>query len=228
MPVISSRHAETKADQPTLKKLPGPPLPRLAEPLRRAAARIASPDDLQGFRPRGHALAVADDLGRRLHVVHVVDIGDYLSDIDAADWDERSQQELAAQRDRVERTLADTGLSWTYEARRGDPTVELARAAEEHEALLIVVGTRGEGLRVVIPRLIEPSVSHGVIHCQNRPVLVVPASNSATAACGSDAGALFPTEPGPDQYGGPRTATDRLQHSEAAWGARPSPRADRQ
>jgi nucleotide-binding universal stress UspA family protein len=131
-----------------------------------------------------HALAVAADLGRRLdarlHVVHVVDIGDYPSDIDAADWEERGQQELAAQRARVERTLADTGLGWTYEARRGDPAVELARAAEEHEALLIVVGTRGEGLRVAITRLIEPSVSHGVIHHQHRPVLVVPALEGDT------------------------------------------------
>lgn len=39
--------------------------------------------------------------------------------------------------------------------------VELARAADDHDALLIVVGTRGEGLRVAILRLIEPSVSHG-------------------------------------------------------------------
>jgi nucleotide-binding universal stress UspA family protein len=105
-----------------------------------------------------HALAVAADLGRRLHarlhVVHVVDIGDYPIDIDAADWEERGQQELAAQRVRVERILADAGLGWTYEARRGDPAVELARSAEEHDALLIVVGTRGEGLRVAILRLI--------------------------------------------------------------------------
>ena len=126
------------------------------------------------------ALAVAADLGRRLHaglhVVHVVDVGDYPIDIDAADWEERGRHELAAQRGRVERSLADSGVAWTYEVRRGDPAMELARAAEENDALLIVVGTRGEGVRVVIPRLIEPSVSHGVIHRQHRPVLVVPAS----------------------------------------------------
>jgi hypothetical protein len=104
VPVISSQLADTNADQPTLKKLPGPPLPRLAEPLRRAAARGASPDDLQGFRPRVTPWPSPTTWG----------VGDYLSDIDAADWDERSQQELAAQRDHVERTLADTGLSWTY------------------------------------------------------------------------------------------------------------------
>ena len=132
-----------------------------------------------------HALAVAADLGRRLrarlHVVHVVDIGDYPIDIDAADWEEQGQQKLAAQRNRVERILDDTGVGWTYEACRGDPAVELARAVEEHDALLIVVGTRGEGLRVAILRLIEPSVSHGVINCQHRPVLVVPAPETATA-----------------------------------------------
>jgi nucleotide-binding universal stress UspA family protein len=126
-----------------------------------------------------HALAVAADLGRRLpariHVVHVVDIHDYPVDIDTAGWEEQCRQELAEQRGRVAHMLTDLELDWTYEARRGDPAAELAQAAEEHDALLIVVGTRGEGLRLVIPRLVEPSVSHGVIHCQPRPVVVVPA-----------------------------------------------------
>jgi len=135
-----------------------------------------------------HALAVAADLGRRLqariHVVHVVDIRDYPADSDTANWEEQGQQKLSEQRGRVARMLTDVELDWTYEARRGEPAAELALAAEEHDALLIVVGTRGEGLRVVIPRLIEPSVSHGVIHCQPRPVVVVPApeTHSGTAA----------------------------------------------
>lgn len=110
------------------------------------------------------ALAVALDLGRRLraqlHVVHVIGTGDYPIDIDAGDWEERGRQALAEQRRRVERVLVGSRLRWTYETRRGDPAVELARAAEEHDALLIVVGTRGEGMRMALPRLIEPSVSH--------------------------------------------------------------------
>jgi nucleotide-binding universal stress UspA family protein len=130
------------------------------------------------------ALAVALDLGRRLraqlHVVHVIGTGDYPIDIDAGDWEERGRQALAEQRRRVERVLVGSRLRWTYETRRGDPAVELARAAEEHDALLIVVGTRGEGMRMALPRLIEPSVSHGVIHLQHRPVVVVPVPETDT------------------------------------------------
>jgi nucleotide-binding universal stress UspA family protein len=131
-----------------------------------------------------HGLTVAIDLaGRlraRLHVVHVVDIGDYPIDCDAADWEEQGQHALAEQRNRVEQKLAGTALVWTYETRRGDPTAELARAAEDHDALLIVVGTRGEGLRATLSRLIEPSVSHGVIQREHWPVLVVPAPDIET------------------------------------------------
>jgi nucleotide-binding universal stress UspA family protein len=133
-----------------------------------------------------HALAVAADLGRRLHarlhVVHVIETSDYPPDSDAAEWDELCRQELSEQRERVELMLTDTELSWTYELRRGDPAIELAKAAEEQDALLIVVGTRGEGLRTAVLRLIEPSVSHGVIHRQNQPVLVVPALKAGGAA----------------------------------------------
>jgi nucleotide-binding universal stress UspA family protein len=125
-----------------------------------------------------HALVVATGLARplraRLHVVHVVTLDDYPIDPDADDWEEQARQELAQQCDHVARRLANRGVDWDYETRRGDPADELCRAADEHAALLIVVGTRGEGLRVVIPRLLEPSVSHAVIHHQHRPVLIVP------------------------------------------------------
>ena len=132
-----------------------------------------------------HALVVAAGLGRRLkarlHIVHVVDIHDYPADSDAADWEERCRHELSEQRRRVALMLADVELDWTHDVRRGDPAAELARAAEEQDALLIVVGTRGEGLRTALLRLIEPSVSHGVIQCQPRPVLVVPPAAAGTA-----------------------------------------------
>jgi nucleotide-binding universal stress UspA family protein len=133
-----------------------------------------------------HALAVAADMGRRLparlHIVHAIETSDYPPDSDAADWEEQCQRELSEQRERVELLLTDAKLSWTYELRRGDPATELAKAAKEQDALLIVVGTRGEGLRTVVLRLVEPSVSHGVIHLQHQPVLVVPAPKAGAAA----------------------------------------------
>lgn len=124
------------------------------------------------------ALAVAVDLagrlGGRLHVVHVVETEDYPVDSDAADWEGQATEVVAEQRRRVEAQLADAGVPWSYEDRRGDPAGELAQAARERDALMIVLGTRGEGLRQALSRLLEPSVTHGVIHRQRLPVLVVP------------------------------------------------------
>jgi nucleotide-binding universal stress UspA family protein len=124
-----------------------------------------------------HALAVAAELGRRisaqLHVVHAVVLDDYPIDPDAADWEEQGEQTLVEERHQVEAALTRTGLPWTYQSCRGSPVRALA-AADEHNALMIVVGTRGEGLRAILSRLVQPSVSHALIERQHRPVLVVP------------------------------------------------------
>jgi nucleotide-binding universal stress UspA family protein len=104
----------------------------------------------------------------------VLEAEDYPADPDSADWEQQAQQTLTQHRDHVERMLADTHVSWDYEVRRGNPASELAKVAEEHDALLIIVGSRGEGLRTALSRLIQPSVSHGTIQVQHRPVVVVP------------------------------------------------------
>jgi nucleotide-binding universal stress UspA family protein len=125
-----------------------------------------------------HALTVAADLGRRLgarlHVVHAICLEDYPVDPDAWDWEEQGAAAVAAERRKVEHLLADARLQWSHEARRGEPADVLTRAADERDALMIVVGSRGEGLRRALARLVDPSVSHGVIGHQRRPVLVVP------------------------------------------------------
>jgi nucleotide-binding universal stress UspA family protein len=129
-----------------------------------------------------HALDVAAELGRRLgaqlHVVHVVVLDDYPSDPDAADWEERGARNLSEERHHVEAALARTGLPWTYQFRRGNPAQALASAAREQNALMIVVGTRGEGPRAVLSRLIQPSVSHALIEHQDCPVVVVPPTHA--------------------------------------------------
>jgi nucleotide-binding universal stress UspA family protein len=125
-----------------------------------------------------HALLTAVDLARRLggrlHVVHVVDLHDYPLNIDAPDWEQRGAEAVAAEQRHVERLLAEAPVPWTYEARHGDPAKVLCTAADERDALLIVVGSRGEGLRRALGRVMDPSISHGVIQRQRRPVLVVP------------------------------------------------------
>jgi nucleotide-binding universal stress UspA family protein len=51
-------------------------------------------------------------------------------------------------------------VPWTYEALRGEPAAGLTNAATDHNALMIVVGSRGEGLRRALARLADPSVSN--------------------------------------------------------------------
>lgn len=128
------------------------------------------------------ALAVAAELGRRLgaqlHVVHAVVLEDYPIDPDAADWEEQGERNLGEERHHVEAALTRTGLPWTYQSCRGSPARALATAADEHNALMIIVGTRGEGLRATISRLTQPSVSHALIEGQQRPVVICPTATS--------------------------------------------------
>lgn len=123
------------------------------------------------------ALAAAADLAGRLgavlHVVHAVDFGDYPVDPEGADWEDGARTTLDAEREAVSAALAGRDLSWTFRAWRGDPTAALLRAAEEADALMIVVGTRGEGWRGALEHLLAPSVPHRIISRGHRPVLVV-------------------------------------------------------
>lgn len=125
------------------------------------------------------ALHVAADLAGRLHaylhVVHAVSLDDYPIDPDAADWEQQARRALAEQHDQVRAALAGHPDGWSYHAARADPVRLLASVATQHDALMIIVGTRGEGFGPAIERLLGRSVSHGVIHRQHRPVLVVPA-----------------------------------------------------
>jgi len=143
------------------------------------------------------ALRVARDLasrlGARLHVVHGITLGDYPIDPDAADWDEQAERTLAQQRRQVQTALATFRPGWTYRAIRGDPVRLISTAAEENDALMIIVGTRGQGFGPTIDRLIGGSVSHGLIRSQHRPVVVVRAPRTCLPGAANTSGALQPT-----------------------------------
>jgi nucleotide-binding universal stress UspA family protein len=134
------------------------------------------------------ALSVAVDFARRLgahlHVVHVVDLSDYPVDPDAADWEEHAQASLRREHDNVEAALRYHAGSWTYHAWYGDPIGLLARVADEHDALMIIVGTRGAGFGAALARLAGGSTSHGLLRRSDRPVLVVPARHDDENAPG--------------------------------------------
>jgi nucleotide-binding universal stress UspA family protein len=133
----------------------------------------ASPD---GQAVLHHGADLAARLGAALHVVHVVDLSDYPIDPDSPDWEQQAQKTLAAEQRDVESALADLPGSWTYHAAHGDPAALLRQVADSFDALMFIVGSRGEGTGSVISRLLgtRPSVSHGLIAHSHRPVLVIP------------------------------------------------------
>jgi nucleotide-binding universal stress UspA family protein len=140
------------------------------------------------------ALSVARDLagrlGARVHVVHGIGLRDYPIDPDAADWEEQGERTLAEERDQVQDALATCPPGGTYRVTRGDPVRSISAAAEENDALMIIVGTRGAGLGAAIARLLCGSVSHGLIRRQQRPVLIVQASRSRFSHAGEANGAV--------------------------------------
>lgn len=129
-------------------------------------------------RPESEAaLRVAADMGRRLRarlrVVHAIDLADYPIDPDEVEWEDQARRALASERQTVAEVLADYPESWSYQVWRSSPTHAIIWAADQVDALMIVVGKRGEGWRTVLDRLVSPSVSHRLINRCGRPVLVV-------------------------------------------------------
>ena len=128
------------------------------------------------------ALRVAADLTRRLHashlhVVHAVDLRDYPIDPDAADWETRAQATWNAEREQVHTLLADLASPWTYHLEHDNPARLLTTLCDEYDALMIIVGTRGEGPAATMSRLFDRSVSHDLLRAGHRPVLIVPKSS---------------------------------------------------
>jgi len=123
------------------------------------------------------ALRVAVDLAGRLHaqlqVVHAINLADYPVDPDSSDWEDQTRQILAGERAEVTAALRNHTSGWAYHAQHGDPARLLVEVADEHDALMIIVGSRGEGGRQWLERLFDPSVSHRVIREGRRPILVV-------------------------------------------------------
>jgi nucleotide-binding universal stress UspA family protein len=127
------------------------------------------------------ALLVAADLAARLdaelHVVHGVDVGDHPADSDADERDEAADLAVEAHRAHIEATLDGSGVRWTFRAERGDPVHLLIAAADETDALMIILGSRGESVGASVERALGGSVSRAVLRKQHRPVLVVPTAS---------------------------------------------------
>ncbi len=130
------------------------------------------------------ALQVAADLAARLraelHVVHAVDLADHPIDPDRPDWEEQARAAVAHERELAGQVLSGTDVPWTYHAARGDPVRLLSAVAEERDALMIVVGTRGHSRASAVIRLLDGSVTRALTgRHQQRPVLIVPLPDAA-------------------------------------------------
>jgi len=119
------------------------------------------------------ALELADRLGARVHVVHVIDRRDLPIDPDAGDWERRRRLRMAEVREQVRTVLAGREDRTSYDAVAGDPVRTLHEAADRHSALMIVLGVRADE-RSPLERLFARSVSRGLTHHLDRPVLLVP------------------------------------------------------
>lgn len=122
------------------------------------------------------ALRTAADLARRLgadlHVVHGIDARDHPidPDTDVEAWENYTRKVLDGLRTQVQQTLAAHPGAWTYHTADGNPARLLVRIAEEHQALMIVVGTHRHRS---LARMMRGSVSRGVARTAHHPVLLV-------------------------------------------------------
>jgi nucleotide-binding universal stress UspA family protein len=80
------------------------------------------------------------------------------------------EQLLRAHQERVQAFFASVGVPVSFTGVIGDPADEILAAAEEHDADLIVVGTREPGF---VERLLGGSVSQGIARRAHRDVLIV-------------------------------------------------------
>jgi nucleotide-binding universal stress UspA family protein len=122
------------------------------------------------------AIELASALGAKLVAVSVEDVsvpgygyygyGELYADL-AAGEHEHAQRVLAE----AAHQAGDAGVDCETICVTGAIVEEICRIARDREAALIVLGTHGWGL---IRRLVFGSVSTGVLHEADRPVLVVP------------------------------------------------------
>jgi nucleotide-binding universal stress UspA family protein len=104
-----------------------------------------------------------------LHVVHVMHIPLVYTEV-AIDWAEVAEAQRTAVWDHLGPSLADAGVPVEKVDLEGYPPDTLVDYANEQQAELLVVGTRGRG---DLASLILGSTSHRAIHLADCDILVV-------------------------------------------------------
>jgi len=97
----------------------------------------------------------------------------------SAQIEDSTRQRMAADFAPVVRMLKSQGYPTHVSIRLGNPVEEIIAEAEQRDADLIVLATRG---RSVLSRLVSRSVSEGVLHASDVPVLLAHAESCGRPA----------------------------------------------
>lgn len=108
-----------------------------------------------------------------LHVVHVMHIPLVYTEV-AIDWAEVAEAQRSSVWARLDPILAEAGIRFERVNLDGYPPDMLVEYANEQDASLLVVGTRGRG---DFASLILGSTSHRAIHLADCDILVVKAKS---------------------------------------------------
>jgi len=118
-----------------------------------------------------HAIDVASRLDAAVHVVSVVDSGEFGYEFPSMDIPDMLAEGANDAVDRVIERAVDRDVPTTSEVVQGRPSRRILDVAEERGADLIVLGTHGHS---ALGRLIVGSVAERVVRGAEMPVLVVP------------------------------------------------------
>lgn len=122
---------------------------------------------------------------QRLHLVHVVHAAPSLGSAlrPGPQLDPSTAAAVERAQDKLDALELPATEAWVHrEVRVGPPARELARAAEEHHADLLIVARRGHN---AFTRLVLGSVPNGLIRIATSPVLVVDEDLPAEAGLGN-------------------------------------------
>jgi nucleotide-binding universal stress UspA family protein len=121
-------------------------------------------------------LAVA--LHEQLRVVHVLDVSDAYPDPDADHWEQLTAGRVREVQDAAANALAGSGCRWSYDVRRGPVAGELASAAREADATMLVLGAARPGHAAALVHLVDRPVLPHLLHGHlDVPILVVPSAD---------------------------------------------------
>ncbi|MFT9008275.1 MAG: universal stress protein [Bifidobacterium sp.] len=114
----------------------------------------------------------------RLHLVYVnstlTEENGHMAPLDPDSMSETWHEDSQALSERALGIARNAGIDAQYHLLAGDPVKELSRFAKQHDASMIVVGTRERGALAALQEWTSGSVSVRLAHTQSIPILTIP------------------------------------------------------